>query len=187
MARDSGGDFGRLPNEARRDVPFGGTRTGRAPTPSDFRSVYDFANRASPAPIPRAREVGPDGTVWIRSSNRDRVVVPIRRADVARRKRDLNTRITFVCEAAAEKSGLSGAYHAGVPESIFRSWQHDRNFLYWSSDHVGKAIQERMALDGYTPEGARNKDLLAGLVDAAELGLELYRAAALAQGIVPRC
>ena len=33
-----------------------------------------------------------------------------------------------------------------------------------------------MALDGYTPEGARNKDLRAGLVDAAELGLELYRA-----------
>ena len=110
-----------------------------------------------------------------------------RRANVAPRKRDLNTCITFVCEAAAEKSGLSAAYHAGVPESIFRSWQLDRNLLYWSRDEFGKAIQERMALDGYRLEGPRNKDLLAALVDAAELGLELYRAAALTQGIVPHC
>jgi hypothetical protein len=164
---------------------FSGGRSERRAAEPTFRSIHE--HQQSRTPVPRPREVGPDGTAWIRSSNRDRVVVPIRRADVARRKRDLNTRITFVCEAAAKKSGRSAAYHAGVPESTFRSWQHDRNFLYWSSDAVGKAIQERMALDGYRPEGPRNKDLGPALADAAELGLELYRAAALAQGIVPRC
>jgi hypothetical protein len=41
------------------------------------------------------------------------------KADIKRRRRELNTQLTYACEAAAKKTGHSPAYHAGVPELDF--------------------------------------------------------------------
>ena len=104
---------------------------------------------------------------------------------VARRRRALNTKITYVCEAAAEKSGHSPAYHAGVPETTFEKWQKDRNFVYWDwpLDDIDEAIEERMAMDGYKPERPRDTDWLSDIADAGDLGYELYKVAARAHGV----
>ena len=96
------------------------------------------------------------------------------------RRRALNTRITYVCEAAASRSGLSAWHHAGVKELTFKAWRKDRNFVYWSDDDVAGAIDERMGLDGYRRKRVRDEGLLSALADAAELG---YKLAALAHGI----
>jgi transposase len=117
------------------------------------------------------REVGADGTVW------GRIRIPRPGPNdraIARRKQALNAKITYVCEAAASRSGLSAWHHAGVKKSTFEAWQKDRNFFYWSDDDVSDAIDARMRIEGYRRESQRDNDLLAALVDAAELGLQLY-------------
>ena len=140
----------------------------------------DISSPDPPRPAqPLGRLIGADGTVWIRRW------IPGRRPDeqaMARRKSALHAKITYVCEAASRTSGLSAAHHAGIPEERFRRWQEDRNFSCWPSDDTAKVIAERMLLDGYRLERPRDEGLLRALVDAEELGYELYKAAAPDQG-----
>lgn len=176
------GEFGRGSGEVRSNSAFPVGRSERVSEPT-YRSLYRFELDDSSSEGKSRTLVGADGTVWVRikthpaASAQDKAVAK-------RRKRALNAKITYVCEAASEKSGLPAAHYAGVPERTFRRWQQKRNFFYWPADDVAEAVDERMKMNGYVRFGERNKDLLSALGEAVIEGYKLYKLAALAHGVV---
>jgi hypothetical protein len=171
MVRDFG-ETREFQPESFTSIPPDGAR------PKHIVSLASVEIRRS-VPTAPPRLIGVDGTVWVPS----RAARPVPPEGAERRCYALNTKITYICEAAAKRSGLSPAYHAGVEKATFRDWQKHRNFVYWPPDDIVEAIDERMGMDGYRRKGSRDTDLLTATVDATELGYRLYKLAAAAHGI----
>jgi len=126
----------------------------------------------------RGKITGADGTVWVWTGR------PPFDADVEKQERILNTKITYVCEAASKKTGHPPWYHAGVEQPTFEHWQEHRGYFYWPAADLAEAVEQRMRLASYRRvrqgKSTDDKDLLAVIGEAAIEAKELYDAAAMA-------
>jgi len=98
----------------------------------------------------------------------------------------LNARITYLCDEVSKKTGGPAERVAGVPKPTFDGWRNRRNFLYSPPADLDKAVEERMALDGFSRTHRTDRDgrLLTAIADVVAVALRL---AATAHGAPPSC